>query len=103
MKDIIPVLTQAVIGLLLLIVVFKVLWNFALPYAMLRMRERKPVAVFPLIELAPFALAILISWLAKIDGLLSIQSILSPVGLAVLLSYAHFVAIAFWAGMRQRR
>lgn len=77
-----------VVCLCLLIVGLKVIWNFGLPYAMMREKHRG-WSIFPVIESIPLLLAIGVSWLTSQGG------VLSPTTLAVwgfggiLASYLH--------------
>lgn len=102
MTSFIMILAEILISVLLLIVALKVIWNVALPYGLLRMRTRRPVSLFPLIELVPLAGALLIAWCGNTGGWLSVRTIVNTLGYAVLFSYAHFMVVALFVGLAMR-
>ena len=87
--------------LLVGIVVIKVLWNFLLPYGMLRMKERRPISFLPLIEVVPLGLAVLIAWTAGLDDLLAARRI-GLIGFGLIFgSYIHLCVVLFLGGVFQ--
>ncbi len=92
-------LAQIAISALLLLVLAKIISNFALPYGLLRAQHSRPVSFFPLIELVPLLIAIFIAWFTEISGWLSSASIVKMFGFLVLSSYLHFVFFAAVVGV----
>jgi hypothetical protein len=87
------------VSFLLLLVGAKVVWNFILPYEMIRMKKPQPISFFPLIELVPMSVAVPISWTVGLTGWFSSWN-LCILGLgAIALSYAHFCIVAIVVGI----
>jgi hypothetical protein len=97
--EVICYLGIGLIWLLLAIVAIKIVWNFALPYGMLKLKSGQGVSTFPLIEFLPLLLAAAISWPIDESGVLKCSNILIyGIGI-VLLSYFHFFFVAIIVGI----
>lgn len=75
----------------LLMVAMKVIWNFGLPYAMLKHPEKKGWSIFPLIECAPLLASMAVAWMAGLGGDYSPGRIGFVGGLAIVVSYLHLL------------
>jgi hypothetical protein len=89
--------------LFLLIVAVKVVWNIGLPYAMLLSKEERGWSAFPLAEIVPLLLAILIAWGTSQSGWFSVRSIACYGFGAIAISYLHFCAVSVIVGIVQTR
>ena len=61
-------LSTIIVCVLLIILGLKVALNIMFPYALIKMKESRPVSYFPLIEVIPMFFAIFIAWAAMLDG-----------------------------------
>jgi hypothetical protein len=89
--------------LCLLIVALKVTWNIGLPYAMLLSKEKGGWSAFPLAEIVPLLLAVLIAWGTNQSGWFSVRSIAFYGFGAIAVSYLHFCAVSVIVGIVQMR
>ena len=103
------ILVWLVLGILAL----KVIWNFGVPYALMRKpidpKTGKRGGISPMlsIELFLLILAVGLAWLSKGDALINRPlAVLSLGGAAILASYLHFFVggwIASWLLARKRQ
>lgn len=93
-----------IVFLMLLVVWLKILWNILLPYGMIRQKEIRSVSTFPLIEIFPFVIAILLAWACTLKGWFSATNIAIFTSILIILSYMHFVLVLMVAGyVRSKR
>ncbi len=85
----------------LIVVAIKVLWNLGLPYAMMREKQRS-WSIFPLIEIVPVFVGILISYLTRQEGVLSPGQLAVWGFGAVFTSYLHLAIVAILYGVAKR-
>ena len=101
MTMLIHIAALIVIVACLVVVAIKVIWNVALPYGMIRMKEDRAISCFPLIEAIPLLLAMLVSWLTGQRGYFSAGTIGFYGLLAIVLSYVHFCVVSMIHGIGQ--
>ena len=95
------------------ILALKVMWNFSVPYALLRKPinpktgKRGGISLSLEVEIFLLILAVGLSWLSKGDSLINRPlAILGFGGAAILISYLHFFVggmIANWLAARKNR
>ena len=83
------IVASLVVLILLVLTALKVIWNFGLPYAMLRHPEKEGWSIFPLIEILPLLVALMISWASGLEGLLDVRSVGWIGCIAIVASYVH--------------
>ena len=88
----------AIVVVLLSVTLLKIVWNIGLPYAMLREIEGRNWSIFPLIELVPFIIALLLAWVVGLGGILSPKVIGSVGAIAIFGSYIHLFLVLFLYG-----
>lgn len=89
------------ICLCLSVVVIKVIWNFGLPYAMMR-EKRHGWSIFLLIEAVPLLAATLISFVTQQQGAFAPGGIAVWGLAAIVASYIHLVFVALLHGIVKR-
>jgi hypothetical protein len=86
------------VSICLVIVIIKVIWNLGLPYAMMRDKSHG-WAIFPLIEIIPLLLAILVSFLTQQRGKLSPAHLALWGFVFIFASYIHLALVAILYGI----